>query len=767
MQHLRLSVSVFALVSLGACGGGGGVNSSGSQAPVAAQPVPATPPTAAATPTPTPTQTPSPTTTPAAASSGYGAGAAVPAGSIMTPAAMQPIRSANDTAEFRQNYVANELVNALYALDHGWTGQGVTVGVLDDGVNTALPAFQGQISGLSKDFGYETQNGVTTKRDRLSDTQSDHGTAIAAIIAARRDGDTTVGIAPDARIAILRTSDYNYANGTEVLTHDGEALDYAADVGIKVVNRSLASQGFNVSLRNAVTHYSATGGLLVNAAGNSGGDNPVDAVNVDATNRNAWLFVVALDPQVQSSYALAAYSNKAGSMADRSITAVGTSITTRVDGSIAGFSGTSAAAAQVSGVAATILSKWPQLTGTQAGQVILATARDIGAPGVDATFGAGLIDVQAALSPVDPVLSNGAVQTAVAGTVLAVPPAIGTGSIQTAIRNVTVLDRYGRDFSGSLANLVVSPEGGRAAWLRTRLAQMANGGSGSVAAGPFNASIGYASYRTGTARGDVHQVMTSGDLHYQAGRTGIGAGFNAQDSLQHDIMGLAPFADGILAYVPQAGNSLSLDRATPAGRIGVSFASGSFGDSRGQAATVSLDRGATSIRASWIDESGSIMGVASSGALSLGRGARTTMVELHHSIGLAAGWTLEGYGSIGATRLKINPASILTGASTLWGTRAGLQASGPLLHGVLSFGIAQPLTIESGRAKLTFGTGYDLASRSLLVSSTAADLASSTRRLQLTAGFSRGTARSNLRMGVMRDVSDRTTRGLVGYSHAF
>ena len=138
---------------------------------------------------------------------------------------------------------------------------------------------------------------------------------------------------------------------------------------------------------------------------------PIDAVNVNDTNRNAWLFVVALDPQVQSAYALAGYSNKAGSMADRTVTAVGTNVTTRLDGSVATFSGTSSAAAQVSGLAATILGKWPQLTGEQAGRVILATARDIGSPGIDATFGAGLIDAQAALSPVNPTLSNGSVQT--------------------------------------------------------------------------------------------------------------------------------------------------------------------------------------------------------------------------------------------------------------------------------------------------------------------------------------------------------------------
>lgn len=752
MGYRRLSAGICSLVSLSACGSGG-VNSSGSQAPVAATP-PSETVAGSATPMPTPTQS-------------GAAGVSPPAGSILTPIAMQPVRSVNDTGEFRQNYVANEFINTLYALDQGWTGQGVTIGVLDDGVDASLTALQGQISGLSKDFGYETRGGVTTKRDTLGDGQSDHGTAVAAIIAARRDGSGTVGVAPDAKIAILRTSDYNYTTATEALAHDAEALDYAGGVGIKVVNRSLASQGFNVGLRNAVTRYSATGGLLVNAAGNSGGDNPIDAVNVDATNRDAWLFVVALDPQVQSAYALAAYSNKAGNVADRTVTAAGTNYTTRIDGSVAGFSGTSSAAAQVSGVAATILSKWPQLTGVQAGQVILATARDIGAPGVDATFGAGLIDVQAALSPVDPKLSNGAVQTAIAASVMATPPAVGTGSIQTAIANVTVLDAYGRDFTGSLANLVVSPEAGRSQWLRTRLAQMTGGGSRFVAAGPFSATLGYASYRTGGNASDVHQVMTSGEVGYQAGRTGVRMRFNAQDSLQRDIMGLAPFADGILAYAPQAGNSMSVDRVTPVGRVGVTFASGGAGPSRAQAATVSFERGGTAIRASWIDESGSVMGVRSEGALALGRGARTGVIELHHRTGAVRGWSLEGYASIGVTRLKIDPASIVTSAAPLWGTRAGLQARGPAFAGVLSFGVAQPLTIESGRAGLTFGTGYDSVSRSLITGSTSADLSSDMRRLQLTAGYARGTARSSLRIGVMQDVSDGSKRALAGYSFAF
>ena len=174
MQYLRISASILAMTSLAACGGGGGpINSNATVPPVASAP-PADTTTGSVTPAPAPSPAPSTSTT--------------AAGAVVTPANAQPVRSTNDSAEYRQNYVANELVNALYALDHGWTGQGVAVGVLDDGVDAGLAALQGQISPLSKDFGYETRSGVTTKRDQLGDAQSDHGTAVAAIIAARADG---------------------------------------------------------------------------------------------------------------------------------------------------------------------------------------------------------------------------------------------------------------------------------------------------------------------------------------------------------------------------------------------------------------------------------------------------------------------------------------------------------------------------------------------------------------------------------------------------
>lgn len=278
---------------------------------------------------------------------------------------MQPIRSANDTAEFRRNYGANEFVNALYALDHGYTGQGVTIGVIDDGLNTTLPAFAGQVdTANSFDFGYLTTGGVKTKRNELGGVNSDHGTAVSAVIAARRDGDGTMGYAPDARIAVLRVDDYNADTKVEGLNHAYEALGFAADHGIKIINMSLVSDG-DTKFGDALTNYATkTKGLVVQSAGNSGGGDPADASIVNASNINSIIFVVASNGALfTSQFGLASYSTHAGSMMDRTVTAPGTNVTTLIDGSVGNFSGTSSAAPVVAAIAGDILSKWPQLTG--------------------------------------------------------------------------------------------------------------------------------------------------------------------------------------------------------------------------------------------------------------------------------------------------------------------------------------------------------------------------------------------------------------------
>ncbi|MDR6116250.1 MULTISPECIES: S8 family serine peptidase [unclassified Sphingomonas] len=686
-----------------------------------------------------------------------------PPGYVITPSDRQPIRSVNDTPEFRRNYGANEFMNALYALDSGHTGQGVTVAVVDDGVMNVNGELDGRIDQtLSKDFGYiVAADGTRTKRNELGSAASDHGTAVANIIAARINGNATVGYAPSATIVALRVADWDEKTQGEILSHTDEAIRYAADKGIKIVSSSLV--GGSASWTAATERLAATGGLLVNSTGNYGAADPHNSQWITVGNRNAVLFVGALSPALNA-YEIEAYSNRAGSMKDRTVVAVGSNVTTLVDGTVGVFSGTSSAAPVVAALAADILSKWPQLSGQQAGDVILKTAKDIGAPGPDEVFGMGLVDFKAALSPVNPTLSNGSTQTSIAKSAMMVPTAVGTAAIQTALSHVTVLDAYGRDFAGSVAALVVQPQVMADRRIERRVQQM--GRQASLSLGGFSGTLGFTSTRFGPGQDQVRAAATAGTFGYTDGTTGVHAAWNGADMLQADVMGLAPFADGVLAYVPQAATSLGVDRAVGGGRFGLTMAAGRASGSVAQAMTLGWSQGGLDLRASYIDEDGTLMGMPTgSGALRLGRGARTVMVEVHHRIGVTDGWALEGYGSLGITRLKIDAASLVTGATPILGSRIGVQATGAVPGGLLTLGIAQPLAIEAGAAKLTLGTGYDLASRSILYGVTRASLVGA-RRVQLTAGYVTHTAMP-LRLGVMHDVTDGSVATLVGWHTGF
>ena len=96
-----------------------------------------------------------------------------------------------------------------------------------------------------------------------------------------------------------------------------------------------------------------------------------------------------------------------------------------------------------------------------AGATIINTTRDIGEEGVDDVYGHGLIDVKAALSPVDPTLSNGKTSSSIDNTVMIVGGAFGGGygpsSLESVYSDVTVLDAYGRDYNGDISGLVIRP----------------------------------------------------------------------------------------------------------------------------------------------------------------------------------------------------------------------------------------------------------------------------------------------------------------------
>jgi subtilisin family serine protease len=85
-------------------------------------------------------------------------------------------------------------------------------------------------------------------------------------------------------------------------------------------------------------------------------------------------------------------------------------LTTASNGTYEQVSGTSFAAAQVSGVAALLLERQPKLTPDTVRAILTKTARDLGKPGRDDIFGAGLVDAAAAIEAVSEATASAALQ---------------------------------------------------------------------------------------------------------------------------------------------------------------------------------------------------------------------------------------------------------------------------------------------------------------------------------------------------------------------
>jgi subtilisin family serine protease len=176
-----------------------------------------------------------------------------------------------------------------------------------------------------------------------------------------------------------------------------DAVRWAVDQGAKVINISLGSSSpvWPETWDSAFLYAEQHDVVIVAAAGNRLGGNA--QVGAPATIPGV-LTVAGLDRQRVASVDSSSQGISIGVAAPAEQLVGGLP-----GGQYAEWAGTSGAAPIVSGVAALIRSKWPDMTAAQVINRIVSTAKDAGAPGPDPLYGRGILDAEAALKADVPV----------------------------------------------------------------------------------------------------------------------------------------------------------------------------------------------------------------------------------------------------------------------------------------------------------------------------------------------------------------------------
>lgn len=189
------------------------------------------------------------------------------------------------------------------------------------------------------------------------------------------------GVAPDAAVYPVRIADGVDRASFETLA---AAIDDAVDSGAAVLNLSFAIPGDRAPVREAVERAVDAGVLVIAAAGNEGNRDPSQSMYPAAYD--GVLAVAAVDGA-----GAPMQSSNAAEWVD--LAAYGENLTVVAPGG-SGYraeSGTSFAAAQVSGAAALVLSRFPELSAEEVARRLIASASPVGGGRNDLT-GAGIVD---------------------------------------------------------------------------------------------------------------------------------------------------------------------------------------------------------------------------------------------------------------------------------------------------------------------------------------------------------------------------------------
>jgi autotransporter-associated beta strand protein len=309
------------------------------------------------------------------------------------------------------------LTHAYTAHNAGYTGAGVTIGVIDSGIMRSNPTLSGRVS---KELVYLDPSQNNTSVDDVVG----HGTWVSEIAAGQAWSDYPGGIAPNANLVSARiiSDDAPDDDGThppaQVTVDDakffGAVTQDLTSAGVNVMNNSwggitwdsndtAVTQAFHDAYADFVLNRN---GLVVFAAGNDSDKNPSTIAALPSLApdlEKGWLVAVAVDSNHPDQ--LESYSNQCGTAMNYCLAAPGDVIVLDKDATASTsdpkyyiVEGTSFAAPEVSGAAAVVWQAFPYFSNDLVRQTLLGTADDLGAPGPDPVFGYGELDVGKAVN---------------------------------------------------------------------------------------------------------------------------------------------------------------------------------------------------------------------------------------------------------------------------------------------------------------------------------------------------------------------------------
>ncbi len=342
-----------------------------------------------------------------------GASWLAPVGGLVAPAsAVPPGKPPNDPLFKYQWHLRAIQVPAAWAVSRG---AGATVALLDTGVAYEDRGIYRRAPDLADTRfvpGWDFVDGDAHPNDEPPPDRQSHGTHIAGIVAQTTgNGVGGAGVAPAAAIMPIRVLRPDTTGSPKVIA---KGLRFAADHGADIANLSIAGPSDVRVVKDAIGYAASKGVTVVASAGNDG-RSPVSfpaaypkviavgAISRDRTRANYSNYGQALDLVAPGGDdQLDASGERAGDGVLAQTLRGGPS-----QWCYCFMASTSAAAAQVSGVAALLIASGRASGPAEIASALRSSAQDLGPPGRDTGYGAGLVQAAAALAPANSVSGRG------------------------------------------------------------------------------------------------------------------------------------------------------------------------------------------------------------------------------------------------------------------------------------------------------------------------------------------------------------------------